>query len=362
MKIIIGLLIFCLVLFIYLHIQFHLKTSDDNEMYEVDNPSKSRLEEICDLRQPVLFDFDCNKIVASTNKAYIAHNYPAFDIKIRNINEADINAELYVPLPLHTAVKLFDEDKNATFFTENNADFLQESGVIRNFKHNDDLLRPYMVSNCYYDILLGSPKVFTPFKYEINYRNFFLLTQGSAQIKLASPHSIKYLYPEYDYENFEFRSPVNPWSPQQKYAKEFDKIQFIDFTLLPGKTLFLPAYWWYSIKFNDSNTSISCFKYRTYMNNVAISPYIALHTLQLQNIKRNAFKKVSSNNDDKNLPNNGGIHLEEKSNEQNVLNEGINNTAEANISMEEANANISMEEANIIIKEGTSINDLPNTK
>ena len=59
MRIFIGFFIFCLVLFIYLHIQFHLKTGEDLEMYEIEQPSKDKLEEICDLRQPVLFDFDC---------------------------------------------------------------------------------------------------------------------------------------------------------------------------------------------------------------------------------------------------------------------------------------------------------------
>jgi hypothetical protein len=31
------------------------------------------------------------------------------------------------------------------------------------------------------------------------------------------------------------------------------------------------------------------------MNNVAITPYIALHALQIQNVKRNVAKKVSIN-------------------------------------------------------------------
>ena len=52
MNFIFILLIFCLVLFFYLHIYFQLKTSDDLEIYEIENPSKERLEEICDLRQP----------------------------------------------------------------------------------------------------------------------------------------------------------------------------------------------------------------------------------------------------------------------------------------------------------------------
>ena len=292
MKIIIGLCIFCLVLFLYLHIQFHLKTGEDLEMYEVDQPSKEKFEEICDLRQPVLFDFECDKIIETSNRNYIVNNYHAFEVKIRNVKDNDNNAELYVPLPIHSTIKLFDEDKTSSYFSENNREFLEETGVMKNMRYNDEFLRPYMVSNCNYDILMGSTHTFTPFRYEINYRNYFLLTQGSAQIKLAPPHSNKYLYPIYDYENFEFRSPVDPWNPQPKYSADFDKIKCLEFTLLPGKTLYIPSYWWYSIKFNDK-TSISCFSYRTYMNNLAILPYICLHALQIQNVKRNVVKKVS---------------------------------------------------------------------
>ena len=290
-KFVISFFIFCLVLFVYLHVQFHLKTSNDLEMYEIDQASKEKLEEICDIRQPVIFDFDNSKIMNTTNKTYIANNYHAFEVKIRNIKEVNDDDDLYVPLPLHAAIKLFDEDKNATYLTENNGDFLQETGVIKNFNYNDAFLRPYMVSNCNYDILIGSNGATTPFKYEINYRNFFLLTKGTAQIKMAPPQSIKYLYPNYDYVNFEFRSPVNPWEIQPNYAADFDKLKCLEFTLVPGKTLFIPAFWWYSIKFGP-DTSISCFYYRTYMNNLAISPYIGLHALQIQNVKWNTVKKV----------------------------------------------------------------------
>ena len=260
-------------------------------MYEIDQTSKDKLEEICDIRQPTLFEFDNQKIIESTNRAFVTNNYTAFDVKIRNVNDSDPNSDLYVPLPLHAAVKLFDEDKGSCYLSENNADFLNDTGVIKSFKYNDGFLRPHMVSNCNYDIMMGSLGVCTPFKYEINYRNFFLLTQGSAQIKLAPPKSIKYLYPQYDYENFEFKSPVNCWNPQPNYLADFDKIKCLEFTLLPGKTLYIPAYWWYSIQFG-ANTSISTMFYRTYMNNLAIAPYIGLHALQIQNVKRDVVKKV----------------------------------------------------------------------
>jgi hypothetical protein len=292
MRIIVGFFIFCLVLFLYLHIQFHLKTGEDLEMYEVDQPSKDRLEEICDLRQPVLFDFECQKIMDTTNRNYISNNYSAFEIKIRNVKEHDANTELYMPLPMHASIKLFNEDNASAYFTENNGDFLEETGVVKNMRYNDEFLRPYMVSNCNYDVLLGSKGTCTPFRYEINYRNYFILTQGSAQIKLSPPHSKKYLYPNYDYENFEFSSPVNPWAPQPKYTGDFDKIKCLEFTLMPGKTLYIPAFWWYSIQFHD-NTSISCFNYRTYMNNLAILPYVGMHALQMQNVKRVVVKTAN---------------------------------------------------------------------
>ena len=272
-----------------------MKTSQDLEMYEIEQASKEKLEEICDIRQPVLFDFDNQKILETSNKDYINNNYYAFEIKIRNTKDTDPDTELFMPLPLHAAIKLFNEDKTSSYYSENNGDFLEETGVIKSMKYNDEFLRPYMVSNCNYDIMMGSNGTCTPFRYEVNYRNYFVLTQGSAQIKLAPPHSVKYLYPNYDYENFEFNSPVNPWAPQAKYIADFDKIKCLEFTLNPGKTLFLPANWWYSIKFNTSNTSISCFRYRTYMNNIAILPYITLHALQIQNVKRNTVKKVSIN-------------------------------------------------------------------
>ena len=141
MKIIIGFFIFCLVLFIYLHIQFHLKTSNDLEMYEVDEFSKEKLEEILDVRQPVLFDFDNRKIVENTNQTFINSYYPAFEVKLRNSKDEtdDENAELFIPLPLHAATKLFHEDQKSNYISENNGDFLQETGVIKNMSYYDEI-------------------------------------------------------------------------------------------------------------------------------------------------------------------------------------------------------------------------------
>ena len=49
--------------------------------------------------------------------------------------------------------------------------------------------------------------------------------------------------------------------------------------------IYIPAYWWYSLDYS-SNTTICTFKYRTYMNVVAILPKLAMRLLQSQNVKR----------------------------------------------------------------------------
>ena len=298
----ISIFIFCLVLFIYLHIHFHFKTSNDLEIYEIDNVSKEKFEELCDIRQPIIFPLENEKIINNTCYDYIYKHYNSFDIQIResafnkqsNYNKLknttiESDVDVYVPLSLNLANKLFVEDDTETYYSANNSDFLKETGVIKSFQYNDEFLRPYMLCNTKYDVITGSNNTVTPFKYELNYRNFFLVTQGSIEIKMTPPKSTKYLYPVKDYELFEFKSPVNPWNVSPEYKADFDKIKCLEFTVTQGKALYIPAYWWYSIKFHK-NTSISCFKYKTYMNCVSIIPDLTLHGLQLQNIKRNTVK------------------------------------------------------------------------
>ena len=81
----IAIFIFCVVLFLYLHIYYHLKTSNDLEVYTIERPSKNKLEEICDLRQPVVFEFSNERLLESCNLATLDDNYGAFDnFKIEN--------------------------------------------------------------------------------------------------------------------------------------------------------------------------------------------------------------------------------------------------------------------------------------
>ena len=287
----IAVFVFCVVLFLYLHIYYHLKTSNDLEVYTIERPSKDKLEEICDLRQPVVFEFSNERLLESCNLSSLDDNYGAFDIKLRDTQQKDDNSELYLPFLLKEALKLFQSDNQSKYVMENNEEFLEETGAIKNFRYNDSFLRPSMVSKCIYDIWSGSIGAQTPLRYNLEYRTFIYITSGKAKLKLIPPHSGKYLNIEKDYDNFEFRSPVNPWNIQNEYKADFDKVKVLDLEITPGYIIFIPAYWWYSIEYEE--LSLLCvFKYRTYMSTLSISHHILMSYLQKQNIKREIAKKL----------------------------------------------------------------------
>lgn len=292
MNLVIKCLVFCIVLFIYLHVFFHLKTSDDLEIYEIDQPSKERLEEICDQRQPVIFDYPNERMLDMCRNDRILSTYGAFDIKLRDVSvPPSDDMELYVPISLSSGLNAVSGDGASKFLSENNSDFLEETGLIKTFRYNDAFLRPYMVSNCAYDYTTASQNCRTPFRYDLGYRNYFLVTNGEVKIKLSPPKSAKYLHPQNDYERMEFRSPVNPWDVQMQYRPDFDKVKCLEVTVSKGQAIYIPAYWWHSLQY-AADSSVCTFKYRTYMNTIAILPRLCMSFLQKQNVKHKVAQEI----------------------------------------------------------------------
>lgn len=271
---------------------FHLNTSNDLEVYTIENVSKDRLEEICNLKQPVLFEYDNDNIYDILNITKIEELYGAFDVKVRNIQEKEDDGEIYLPIILNEVVKIFQNKNNNNIIIENNQDFLEETGLLKTYRYNDSFLRPPLVSICKYDFMSGSEESYTPLRYNISNRNYYLVTSGEIHIKLIPPSNGKYLQKETDYDILEFSSPINPWDIQEKYKPEYDKVKVLDLNLKKGQIIHIPPYWWYSIKYNKVS-SICVFKYRTYMSTVSILPKLMLSLLQQQNVKRIVADKIN---------------------------------------------------------------------
>tara|TARA_B100001741_G_scaffold289964_1_gene269151 strand:+ start:191 stop:1054 length:864 start_codon:yes stop_codon:yes gene_type:complete len=283
MEILINLLILSITLFLYIHIYNQIKTSNYLEVYEIDNISKDKFEELCELKQPLLID---NINILNFDINYIKNTYGSFDLKIN----AKDNNDMYLPMKFLTAIELFDKDISANYISQNNKDFLEETSLIKEFHINDMFLRPIGTSSIDYDIILGSINSYTPLSYSLNCRNYLSVLTGSIEVTLCPPKDYKYLYVNKDYDNFKFTSSIDIQNPQDEYKDDFEKIKFLRVILEPNKLLQIPAYWFFSIKILESNTLISNFKYTTYMNSLAMAPDLFIKFLQNNNIKRNLAK------------------------------------------------------------------------
>ena len=111
--------IFLIIAFIYLHVNYHFKTSDDYEIYELDELTKDKLNEVCDLRQPVVFYYD-NPVNETCRFSKLSTETGGMDVKIRDISEINDSDELYIPLTVQNSVKLLKGDTESKYITEKN--------------------------------------------------------------------------------------------------------------------------------------------------------------------------------------------------------------------------------------------------
>ena len=283
MKILINLLILTIILFFYIHIYNQYKTSNYLEIYEIENVTKDKFEELCDLKQPLLIN---NINLLDINMKIISNNYNTFEIKIINKD----NKNLYLPLKLSAALELFEKDISGNYISEKNKEFIDETTLFKQFSTNDYFLRPLGTVNIEYDLIFGSINSYTPLRYNLNSRNFYSVVSGSIEVTLCPPKDYKYLYITKDYENFNFSSNVNILNPQDEYKNEFEKVKFLRIILEPNKLLQIPAYWFYSIKILKNNTLITNYKYSTYINMISMFPELFVKLLQNNNIKKNLAK------------------------------------------------------------------------
>lgn len=291
MNIIFIFFIFIIILFLYIHILFHLKSNDDLEIYEINSFTKERLNEVCDLRQPVIFNYDINNF-SDFKVNNIINEYQCFDIKVKIYENNNIKSLF---LKFSDAINIIHNNNNKNYIIENNKEFLEETTLLKKIQYNDNFFKPECLINYEYDILIANINFITHPEYNLNYRNYFIITEGKIKIKLAPPKNYKYLNIIHDYELFKFYSKMNIWEPDISDKNNFNKIKFLELELQPGNVIYIPPYWIYSFKFLEKDSTILSLKYKTYMNYISILPELIKSFLQKQNIKHTLHKKFKSN-------------------------------------------------------------------
>ncbi len=293
--------IFLIILFFYIYITNQYKLSEDLEMYEMDYMTNAQLQEVCDVRQPIVFSLYplCPRLFDDFCKpAVLLKKYASYDLQIKDMGDyfsrdgRDLGS---VPMPLSQTLPLIEQDIHAKFVSECNREFLEETGLLGQIGAQlDPLLKPTFTFHSQYDILFGSSNTVTPFQYHNYYRRFLCVSSGKIRLKMSPWNSSKYMHPIKDYEHYEFRSPVHPTGPSTEYQHDFDRINFLEFEVSQGCAVYIPPYWWYSIEYVSLLTTVCSVSYMSMMNMVANIPDIALYWLQQQNITHKVGKTMNT--------------------------------------------------------------------
>jgi hypothetical protein len=110
-----------------------------------------------------------------------------------------------------------------------------------------------------------------------------MVVDGEVEVKLAPPRNDRFLNTQKDYNRGEFYSLMNPWTAEAQKSQEFAKVKFLSVRLKKGQLLYIPAYWWYTFKFEGG--VVCSFQYKTFMNLVATLPDMVVGVMQRQNTK-----------------------------------------------------------------------------
>ena len=284
MLIIINLLILCVVLFLYIHIYNHNKTSNYLELYEMENLSKEKLEDIINYKQPLLLNN--YNLVNNINIKYLFSEYSIFNLNLYN-NQNDTLCKIN----LHDYYNNITNSSSTNYLSYNNEEFLQETSIDKILCKNDTFFRPFNMCNKKYDIIMGAKNNNTRLKYSINSRNILYLSSGQVEVTLCPPKYYKNLHIKKNYETLEFYSQIDIYNVESIYKNDFNKIKFLRVILNVGQVLVIPPYWFYSIKFLEKHTLVFLNTYTTYINYVTLIPHLFIQLLQLGNVKLNVIKK-----------------------------------------------------------------------
>jgi hypothetical protein len=180
----VSVLIFLFILCFYIHLQYQYKTSNDLEIYELDYTTNKQLQEICHLKQPVLFQIDHFKEVESFFKTIslsLVSGIKEEDVNVKDLRDyykPNITSVDAISLSFSSAYGLMETDTKGYFFSENNSDFVRER--IHDFSKIDGYLASPWIIHKHYDLLFGSKNAHTPLRYHTETGRFLVVSNSES--------------------------------------------------------------------------------------------------------------------------------------------------------------------------------------
>lgn len=276
-------LIFFVILFSYIHVQYQLKSGEDLEIYEHDFTTVKSLQEICQLKQPVILQlsFPLDGI----------QPLEFLEIKDRrDYKQPDKKHVETIQLSYESGRRLIDTDTKGLFYSNRN--HLNDSWK-KWFKKLDPYLKPPFTLYTEMDLIYGSMKSRTTTVFHRESHVYLYLPPESnksscIRVKMTPFKSSVFLDHVDDYTFYEY------WSAVDLFERD-NRIQCIDFYVKPGYVLYVPPYWFYSIEFQDKDNEVCMVKYTTGANVLANAKHLSLFYMQQQNIQEKWLKPLNIN-------------------------------------------------------------------
>lgn len=273
MNILIYIFIFLLCIVLYIHIIYHLQTSSDDNVYEIDYTNKQNLEKVCNLRQPFSFKFPHKNNLSREN--ILSKNE---QINIIKTEEHNNNTK---------------EDNNDTkIYSEYNNKLITNTDIIKEIQMYDNFICPeYTVKNTY-DIILSDENFKTPMISNYNFRNYYIINEGTIKIRFVSPLYNEFITFDKDYELLQNVATINIWDETNT------NIKFTEITFNKGDIIYIPPQWWFSICIIEP-AIVSKYNYRSIMNITTYLSYYVYSFISItksydENIKENTLKLKSN--------------------------------------------------------------------
>jgi len=277
----VSIIIFIIILTIYMHVIEEKKLSEDLEIYEMDFKDNKQLQEISNLKQPVLFKLQ--DIEPSFFKQFDIIGDTKTSVIVKD--KSDIDNANYIKLPYDSAKTLMKTDTSSRFYSERNYKIANETSY--DFTKLDTHLKPQFTIHSKREMLFGSNGAHTVMRYHTEHRKFLVIRKGRIHVKMTPWRSNTLLHVTKDYVNYDFRSKVDVWKPQPKYASDVEQLKFLEFDVDAGYVLNIPPFWFFSIKYsNEDRTELFELTYNTPMNTLSNIHLWGLYYIQHQNLKR----------------------------------------------------------------------------
>jgi len=281
--------IFLVLLFVYVHIRYHIRPGTEPIIYELTDPSRALLHDTIHHKQPVKFSTTIGTDIG-LEWGQIVHTHSTYHVNVSGDGGATVMEMPVVGLreggegvgrdgadtTIHTT------PTNHHHLLYGNERFITETLLVEKFTNVSHILRPHMMTRATYDLIgsVGSgdtdqpthpaPTHTVPIASSAHI-TYLICTAGSVNVRLCSGKYTSRICR--DASLAEKTSHLSFWDNSGNIVNEelLAQIDTQDTVVGPGYAIAIPAHWWYALElFPD--TTVAMLRYRSAMNELASLP------------------------------------------------------------------------------------------